>query len=186
MGMPPPARLFVIMAAEAPTAVVIRRGPSSWSNIVAWRTTDDVFTEGAWFKGRIFAEKCDLSPDGELFVYAAHKGKNLRTSYSDAWTAVSRPPWLHALALWPLGTTYGGGGRFKGNCQLVGRGLHRAHPDHTVGALELVTGSAPYHASTNEVDGRSGREEIRTTDSSSRRRVACSPEKAGKTYSLRT
>ena len=71
---PPPPRLFVIMARDAHVAVVIRRGPSSWSQLTLWDTDRDLFTEGSWFRGRIFAEKCDLSPDGELFVYAAYKG----------------------------------------------------------------------------------------------------------------
>jgi hypothetical protein len=148
-----PPRLFVVMAAKAPVAVVIRRGPSSWAQITLWNTEEDVFTEGAWFRGRIFAEKCDLSPDGKLFVYAAHKGTRVRTSYSDSWTAVSRPPWLHALALWPMGTTYGGGGRFTGNRQLILRGAGEAHADHPARGLEIVAGEAKYHRSKDEIAG---------------------------------
>jgi hypothetical protein len=54
---------------------------------------------------------CDLSPDGELLVYFATSYlKPLRT-----WTAVSRPPYLTALALWPKGDAWGGGGLFRDN-----------------------------------------------------------------------
>ena len=60
-------RLFVIMAARAPLAVIIRRGPASWVQLVLWDTKRDRFTPGSWFRGRIYEEKCDLSPDGELF-----------------------------------------------------------------------------------------------------------------------
>lgn len=86
-------------------------------------------------------------------MYAAHQGRRLGTSYSDSWTAVSRPPWLHALALWPMHTTYGGGGRFTGNRRLVLRGVSAAHPEHPPHGLEIGQGDAPLHAATNEVEG---------------------------------
>jgi hypothetical protein len=159
----PAPRLFVIMAAVAPVAVVIRRGPSAWSQLTLWNTATDAFTEGAWFRGRIYAEKCDLSPDGKLFVYAALKG-------GDSWTAVSRPPWLEALALWPMGTTYGGGGRFADDRRLVLRGIPMPHPDQFSHGLDNGlevewTGDLPgisvfeafmgleCHRSTDELEG---------------------------------
>lgn len=149
----PPPRLFAVMAKDAPVAVVIRRGPAAWTQLTLWHTDHDVFQPGAWFHGRIFAEKCDLSPDGHLFVYAAYKGSRWASNYTASWTAVSRPPWLHALALWPMGTTYGGGGRFAGNRRLILRGAGRAHPDHPAQGIELVAGEAPLHRSTCEIEG---------------------------------
>jgi hypothetical protein len=154
----PPPRLFVIMARTARLAVVLRRGPSEWCHLIQWDTHRDVFTPGAWFHGRIYEDKCDLSPDGKLFVYAAFKGGKLGTGYTQSWTAISRPPWLHALALWPFGTTYGGGGRFVDDRRVILRGASELHPDHPPGGLPskklaIVGGDAPYHASTCEVDG---------------------------------
>ena len=113
----------------------------------------DTFESGAWFHGRIYEEKCDLSPDGNLAVCFCHGGA-YRPSYTDSWTAVSRAPWLHALALWPWGTTYGGGGRFVENRKLI---LHsnmpeETHPSHPAQGLEIVPGSARKHQSTAEVD----------------------------------
>lgn len=156
-----PPRLFVIMAARAPRAVILRRGPASWVQLVLWDTLCDLFTPGAWFRGRIYEEKCDLSPDGELFLYAALQGRRLRSDYSHAWTALSRPPWLHALVLWPMHTTYGGGGRFVGNRQLIVRGASKTHPAHPLHGVELVRGEAPYHQSSGEVEGAqwSGRDQ---------------------------
>jgi hypothetical protein len=90
-------RLFVIAARDTPVAAVLRRGPSGWYQIIRWDTGSDEFTDGSWFKGRIYEDKCDLSPDGELFVYFCHGGR-WRPEYTDAWTAVSRLPWLSALA----------------------------------------------------------------------------------------
>src|SRR5262245_16351464 len=108
-------QLFVIPARDKPVAIIIRRGPSAWYHLILWETrrkNRDLFTHGAWFRGRIFPEKCDLSPDGNLFVYFAFQGSRRGTVYQDSYTAVSRPPWLYAVALWPHGGTYGGGGRF--------------------------------------------------------------------------
>ncbi len=146
-------RLFVIMARDRPVAVVMRRGPSSWAQLTLWNTASDEFTPGAWFRGRIYEEKCDLSPDGQLFVYAAFQGRRLGTSYTDSWTAVSRPPYLHALVLWPMGTTYGGGGRFVDNRRLVLRGVGKVHPEHPLHGIEVAPGEAEYQRSTGEVEG---------------------------------
>jgi len=68
----------------------------------------DEFSEGQWFKGRIYERRCDLSPNGERLIYFAANHKKPYFS----WTAVSRPPFLTALALWPKGDAWGGGGLF--------------------------------------------------------------------------
>lgn len=150
----PPCRLFVIPAQAAPLAAVFRRGPSRWCQIIRWDMEHDAFMDGAWFKGRIYEERCDVSPDGSLLVYFCHGGR-MRPGYTDSWTAVSRLPWLYALALWPSTTgTYGGGGRFVGDRSLVLRNrFDRAHPEHPPRGLDIVDGDAPCHASTGEVEG---------------------------------
>jgi hypothetical protein len=151
-------RLFVIpsskgLYSQAAYAIILRRGPSDWYHLIRWNMREDAFEEGAWFHGRIYEEKCDLSPDGQLFVYMCHGGA-FRPGYTDSWTAVSRAPWLHAFALWPWGTTYGGGGRFIDNRRIILHGMHdEPHPDHPGRGLEVVPGKADYHRSTNEVDG---------------------------------
>jgi hypothetical protein len=117
-----PCRLFVIFAREADVGVILRRGPSKWVQIIKWDTRRDDFEDGAWFHGRIYEDACDVSPDGELFVYfaAKHNRHSQDDEYGYVWTAVSRPPWLHALALWPNPCgTYHGGGRFSGNRRLT-------------------------------------------------------------------
>src|SRR5205814_8401788 len=101
----------------------------------------EAFADGAWFKGRIYEERCDLSADGELFLYFALKGSRWGTTYKGTWTAVSRPPWLHALVLWPQGDTWGGGGRFVAKRKVAlftGMPL-LTHPDHPLLGLEAVT-----------------------------------------------
>jgi hypothetical protein len=39
-----------------------------------WNRTNDEFTPGSWFKGRIFADRSDLSPDGRHMIYFAMGG----------------------------------------------------------------------------------------------------------------
>lgn len=157
----PPPRLFVIFAKTAHEAVIFRRGPAAWYHVIRWNTQDDTFHRGAWFKGRIYPEKCDLSPDGELLLYFVHQGRRARTSYTDAWTAISRSPWLTAIGLWTHGTTYGGGGRFTDDRSIVIRGCANAHPDHPGAGIAVAIGNAPCHASSGEVEGAewSGRDQ---------------------------
>jgi hypothetical protein len=82
--------------------------------LLSWDTATDALTPGQWFKGRIYERRCDLSPSGDKLVYFAGK---YRRPYA-TWTAVSRPPWLTALALWPHGDAWGGGGLFENDIQL--------------------------------------------------------------------
>lgn len=149
--MAPPCRLFVIPARNAPVAAVLRRGPSDWYQVLRWDLDRDVVEGGAWFHGRIYEDRCDVSPDGALFLYFVHGGRS-RPGYTDSWTAVSRLPWLFAHALWPSGTTYGGGGRFVDRRRIVLRGAGKAHPDHEPHGLEVVDGDAPLHARSNEIE----------------------------------
>lgn len=121
--------LYVIPARDEPIALILRRGPSAWYHLILWQTRRDVFTHGAWFHGRIYEEKCDLSTDGNLFVYSVHKGTGAGAKFTHAWTAISRAPWLHALVVWPQGTTYGGGGKFTGPRTLWGVSPRGTHPD---------------------------------------------------------
>lgn len=107
-----PCRLTVFLARKAPVGVVLRRGPKRWAQLVGWDRATDTFTPGQWFRGRVYERRCDLSPDGRLFVYfaAKHGPRRDPDGIGEAWTAISRPPFFTALALWPnLGSWYGGG-----------------------------------------------------------------------------
>src|SRR5215831_4419387 len=95
-----PCRLFVILAREASKAVIFRRGPSRWTQLILWDTQHDTFVYGQWFKGRIYERRCDLSPDGSKLIYFAAKWRKPLAS----WTAISTPPWWTAHALWPNGS----------------------------------------------------------------------------------
>jgi hypothetical protein len=124
----PQVRLYAILAREANVAVVFRRGPSKRVQLLLWRTDTDEFHEGQWFKGRIYERRSDLSPSGKLLVYFAADHKQGYFS----WTAVSKPPFLTALALWPKGDCWGGGGLFANENEL--------HLNHRVGERPLAEG----------------------------------------------
>lgn len=133
--------MYLLFARDAPRAVILLRGPSNWYHVVRWHTADDSFEHGAWFRGRIYEERCDLSPDGELLVYFALQGSRWGTGYGGSWTAVSRAPWLHALTLWPQGDTWSGGGYFTGDRGLVLQTCVRApHPLHPLNGLQVEAG----------------------------------------------
>lgn len=74
----------------------------------------DTFTPGQWLKGRIYERRCDLSPDGLQLLYFASDQRRKTSS----WISISRPPYFTALAFWPKGNSYGGGGLFDTNDQI--------------------------------------------------------------------
>lgn len=111
---PVPARLFVLLAREAPVGVIVRRGPSDWVQLIHWDTKKDIFTPGQWFHGKVYTDRSDLSPDGSLMIYFASKytGERIRERKA-VWTAISKPPYFTALKIWFHDSTYGGGGLFE-------------------------------------------------------------------------
>jgi hypothetical protein len=144
----------VLPAAEAPRAVVLRRGPSPWVHVLLWHTDTDEMEPGAWFRGRIYEDRCDLSPDGTLLLYFAFQGRKHGTAYRESWTAVSRAPWLQALVLWPHGSTWGGGGRFTGPREVMLRtGSLATHPDHPLRGLHATSGSPALQAVNESLPG---------------------------------
>jgi hypothetical protein len=173
-----PCRLSLVFASEAAVAVLIRRGPSEWLEIVKWNTAKDIFEDAQWLHGRIYSERCGLSPDGRLFVYfaAKHGRVDKAKGYRDTFTAVSRPPYLTALAMWPEGSTWGGGGRFidnktlrlaygangtrapDGKTQLYMAPMPKHHPNHPPRDLEIQTDLERYAADEGFRDAKQAKE----------------------------
>ena len=87
-----PPRLHVLLARDAPTAVVIRRGPTRHTAVVGWNRRDDSFKSGQWLYGRIYERRSDLAPDGRHLIYFAMNGR-WTSSAKGAWTAISRAPY---------------------------------------------------------------------------------------------
>jgi hypothetical protein len=102
-----PPRLHVLPAADV--AVVLRRGPSRWWHVLRWRLDPPEVEPGAWFGGRLYPRRSAVSPDGMLLGYYALAGK---PAPWDSYLAMSKVPWLHALAAWHWGSTWHWGCEF--------------------------------------------------------------------------
>ena len=167
MGQSSPCRLSLIFARNAPITVILRRGPTRLVEVIKWDTKSDSFEYGQWMHGRIYAERCGLSPDGKLFVYfvVKHGKVDKDQGYKQSYTAVSKPPYLTALAMWPHGDTWGGGGRFidnktlrlayskyktlhpgVGNTEIYMAPLPDFHPNHSPKGLIIETNLDHYDA----------------------------------------
>ena len=100
-----PPRIFGIPAARAPIVAVLRRGPSDWSHVGRWDVAAGVYEPGAWIRANLYPQRCDLSPDGRWLCYFTLKG-GARWAAGDTYVAISRLPWLTALAAWGTGGTW--------------------------------------------------------------------------------
>jgi len=133
-------RLYVLTAPEAATALVLRRGPTRWWHLLEWDLAHLTLTPGAWFHGTLYPRRCDISPDGRLFGYFAMKGSFSQPSSSNpsssnpSWPgeyfAVSRSPWLQALAGWQTCGTWTWGCRFSATGHLEIRACMHREPFH--------------------------------------------------------
>jgi hypothetical protein len=121
-------RLYCLLARDARKAVVFRRGPTRRVLLLTWDLATDTVTEGQWLNGRIYERRCDLAPEGDLLLYFA---ASYRKPYY-SWSAVSRPPYFTALALWPKGDGWGGGGHFAAR--------DRIHLNHREAEMKLGPG----------------------------------------------
>lgn len=146
--------------------MIFRRGPSKWVQIIKWDMQNDEFIPGQWFHGRIYEKRTDLSPDGPKMIYFAQKitASSLTDhEYTYAWTAISKPPYLTAIVLWPKGDCWHGGGLFIDNNEVwLNHRPEIAHPhkEHmSPKGLRVVSNpqacgeDAPVHMRRLERDG---------------------------------
>jgi hypothetical protein len=130
----PVVRLHLFFATQNNTAVILRQGPTKQFRLILWHRDTDAFEDGQWLKHKVYVERCDLSPDGSHFIYFVLDGK-WSADTQGSYTVISRPPYFTALALFPQGDTWGGGGVFlddvhyyaHGGADIIGRdqGLSR-------------------------------------------------------------
>lgn len=129
-------RIFGVVAIDAPVAAIILRGPTDWCQVGRWDLARGAYDAGAWLHGVVYPQRCDLSPDGRWFSYFAHQPS---ATWELGWTfeAISRLPWLTALAAWATDGTWTRGLAFDADPSV-----------RQVGA--------PDHGSTGPLDGRLG------------------------------
>jgi len=109
----PGPRITCIPAAAAPIVAVIRRGPSAWTQIGRWDVEHASYEPGAWVRARVYEDRCDLSPDGRWLAYFTLRG-SARPEWPAGITfiAISRLPWVRALAAWSTCGTWTRGVHF--------------------------------------------------------------------------
>lgn len=92
-------RLVCHFARAAKVAVIVRRGPSRYSQMILWRTDNDEFELGQWIRGHV--KEFTMTSDAK---YAAVKVMATRTrikSWEDTQQAiVCRPPYFTALEVY--------------------------------------------------------------------------------------
>lgn len=111
MSNQPEIRLYAILAKNAPTAVVFRRGPCKVFVTLGWNLKTDFFFVGQWLKGVINVDASSLSPDGKFLLYeaATYRSGDWR---KECYTAISYAPYLHALDFYFHDTIESFGGFF--------------------------------------------------------------------------
>jgi hypothetical protein len=152
----PGPRVFGIPAASAPVVAVLRRGPSAWSHVGRWDLERGKYTPGSWIRANLYPQRCDLSPDGRWLCYFTLKGR-ARWGPGPTYIAISRLPWLTALAAWGTCGTWTSGLHFVGRRQHAGV----ADPDHgDLRSLRRVQGLAVTRPASFAVERRRGWTEV--------------------------
>src|SRR5262245_25692642 len=104
-------RVFGIPASAAPVIAILRRGPSDWFHVGRWDVERGVYEPGAWVRGTIYPQRSDLSPDGRwLCSFMLHSGAEWNAGMT--YIAISKLPWVHALAAWGTSGTWTRGAHF--------------------------------------------------------------------------
>lgn len=124
----PVVRLHLFFARDTDRAVILRQGPTRQFRMILWHRDTDTFEDGQWVRRQVYVERCSISPDGAHFIYFMLDGR-WQSPGKGSYTAISKPPYWTALALFPLGDTWSGGGAFidathyyaDGEADIVGR-----------------------------------------------------------------
>ncbi|WP_309716271.1 hypothetical protein [Armatimonas sp.] len=141
----PVCRLFVLLARDAPLGVILRSGPKRLTQLILWHTDTDMFEPGDRHVGHFYPERGDLSPDGKLLIYVAanytmgHHNKGLPSF----WTALSKPPSLTPLGIWPNNEPYYLGGLFASSARIEINLAPYAYEDWTLHKPSFPAGVSP-------------------------------------------
>jgi len=110
------------------------------------------YEPGAWLRGTIYPQRCDLSLDGRFFVYFAMQA-SATWELGCMYVAISRLPWLTALAAWGTSGTWTRGCHFVPDADV----LEVSEPEHgTVLRDRLRAGLALTRPASFAVERRRG------------------------------
>jgi hypothetical protein len=141
MRTAPLLQLSLFFATENDSALILRRSQKKLYNLIGWDRRSDTFTQGQWIRKSIDTQVCALSPDGQHFLYAVRDARP-DTPATAQYTVLSRVPWFSALALFPHGSGWYGGGEFLDNTlyQLNGSELRDDIIGRAEGLSQVVAG----------------------------------------------
>jgi hypothetical protein len=114
MNTQPQRRLYLYFATENDRAVILLRAARRLWAMILWDRAAGTFTEGQWLKREIDPALCQISPDGRHFLYNVRYNRP-NDAATESYTAISRPPYFTALALFAQGWIPGWGGCFLDN-----------------------------------------------------------------------
>ena len=98
------SRIHLLVAKNAPTVVIVQRKRAKLFHIVLVDADKRRIEEGSWFRGKLYALRCDVSFDGKHMVYLA------MGSGGNTWNGVCRLPWLATQTeAENMGAWFGGG-----------------------------------------------------------------------------
>jgi len=121
-------------------------------HIGRWDPEVPSYESGAWLRGTIYPQRCDLSPDGRWLAYFALKG-SARWELGRTYVAISRLPWLTALAAWATHGAWTRGVHFVEDPSV----WQVSEPDHgDVGAIRGRFGLRVARADSFAVERRRG------------------------------
>jgi len=111
-----PARIFFLIAREVNKAIVFRRGPTKWTQMLVWDLNSNELEYGQWSRVKFQKWRCDLSPSGKYLIYLDNQFED-----QDSATVISKPPYWNALTKWKhYNPLFGmGGGVFNSENEVV-------------------------------------------------------------------
>jgi len=105
-------RVYCVTDPEARVAAIFEKRSGKWWRISRWDLSAGTYQNGAWFQGSLYPTRADLSPGGRWLSYFALKYQPRLWAAGATYNAVSRLPWLKALAAWRESGTYSYGYHF--------------------------------------------------------------------------
>lgn len=122
----------VFLAQKAPKAVILYRRSRRDTRVLLYTYANsqgrprNSLKAGARFNGRFYPSRCDISPNGDAFLYFVMGGPQKKYDKRlYCWTAISTPPALTARFLLEHEDTWGGGGRFiNDDAVLIDNGMY--------------------------------------------------------------
>lgn len=137
-----PTPSYAVFVPKSGNVLIIRRGPTQWVHAISWNPETDVVSPGGWLKAQVDSRRCDVSHDGELWIFSSFRRARWRCQEAaDAITCLARPPWFTALVLWESPLRYlRGGGRFLGTRTMQLFGSYSETMDPIPRDLRIVDG----------------------------------------------